>query len=201
MATITNLFLRINELNLSAKRVSDATGISTGNLSDWKKGRCLPSAEKLEKLADYLDCSVDYLLGRTNNPVVNADLPEPQPVRTVDFFILPASAGTGEFLDNNDIQKIDIPDTPENKKVDCAIRVSGDSMLPLIHDGDIALVSRRFDINDGDIGVFIVDGDGYIKKYRPDCLESVNPEYDNILTAGKSVLLVGKVLSFIQIQR
>ena len=71
MANIDKLFVRISELNLTAKKVSDATGISTGNLSDWKKGRCLPSAEKLEKLADCLDCSVDYLLGRTDNPEVN----------------------------------------------------------------------------------------------------------------------------------
>ena len=68
MANIDKLFVRISELKLKKKKVSDATGISTGNLSDWKKGRCLPSAEKLEKLADYLDCSVDYLLGRTDNP-------------------------------------------------------------------------------------------------------------------------------------
>lgn len=71
MANIDKLFERIEELNLTAKKVSDATGISTGNLSDWKSGRCLPSAEKLEKLADYLDCSVDYLLGRTEVPEVN----------------------------------------------------------------------------------------------------------------------------------
>lgn len=68
MANIDNLFIRISELNLTAKKVSDATGISTGNLSDWKKGRCLPSADKLEKLADYLGCSVDYLLGKTDVP-------------------------------------------------------------------------------------------------------------------------------------
>lgn len=37
MANIDKLFVRISELNLTAKKVSDATGISTGNLSDWKK--------------------------------------------------------------------------------------------------------------------------------------------------------------------
>ena len=71
MANIDNLFIRIKKLNINAKKVSIDTGISTGNLSDWKKGRCLPSAEKLELLADYLDCSVDYLLGRTDNPEIN----------------------------------------------------------------------------------------------------------------------------------
>lgn len=71
MADINNLFIRIVEKGLTAKIVSNDTGISTGNLSDWKKGRCLPGAENLERLADYLDCSIDYLVGRTDVPEVN----------------------------------------------------------------------------------------------------------------------------------
>ena len=71
MVNLDTLFLRIKELNLNAKKVSDDTGISTGNISDWKSGRSMPSAIKLDILADYLDCSVDYLLGRTDNPEVN----------------------------------------------------------------------------------------------------------------------------------
>ena len=71
MVNLYNLFLRIKELNLTAKKLSNDTGISTGNISDWKSGRSMPTAIKLDTLADYLDCSVDYLLGRTDNPEVN----------------------------------------------------------------------------------------------------------------------------------
>ena len=71
MVNLDNLFLRIKELKLNSKKVSDDTGISTGNISDWKSGRSMPSAIKLDILADYLDCSVDYLLGRTDNPKMN----------------------------------------------------------------------------------------------------------------------------------
>ena len=38
---------------------------------DMEKRDWTPSAETLEKIADYLDCSVDYLLGRTNKPEIN----------------------------------------------------------------------------------------------------------------------------------
>ena len=38
---------------------------------DLEKSGQIPSADKLERIADYLDCSVDYLLGRTDNPAVN----------------------------------------------------------------------------------------------------------------------------------
>jgi len=71
MVNLDNLFLRIEELGLNAKNVADATGISTGNISDWKSGRSMPSALKLDILATHLNCSVDYLLGRTDNPEVN----------------------------------------------------------------------------------------------------------------------------------
>lgn len=70
MVKMDMLFNRIKELNLTAQDVSRATGISTGNISDWKHGKSAPTAMKLIVLADYLDCSVDYLLGRTNCPDV-----------------------------------------------------------------------------------------------------------------------------------
>lgn len=66
MPNINNLFYLMKEKNITKAKVSKDTGISTGNLSDWANGRCLPSAEKLNLLADYLDCSIDYLLGRTD---------------------------------------------------------------------------------------------------------------------------------------
>ncbi len=73
MVNLDNLFLRIKELNLTAKKLSDDTGISSGNISDWKSGRSMPTALKLVMLADYLGCSVDYLLGRTDDPESHID--------------------------------------------------------------------------------------------------------------------------------
>lgn len=42
------------------------TSIRKGLIYDMEKRDLTPSAEVLEKIADYLDCSVDYLLGRTD---------------------------------------------------------------------------------------------------------------------------------------
>ena len=71
MVNLSNLYLRMEELNVTSKKLSDATGISTGNIGDWKYGRSKPGAESLILLADCLDCSVDYLLGRTDVPEMN----------------------------------------------------------------------------------------------------------------------------------
>lgn len=51
--------------------VAKEIGISSGILTKWKVTGALPSGENLVKIADYLDCSVDYLLGRTDNPEIN----------------------------------------------------------------------------------------------------------------------------------
>lgn len=56
---------------ISAYKLSRDTGITQGMISYWKCGERLPSAENLIRLADYFDCSVDYLLGRTDKREVN----------------------------------------------------------------------------------------------------------------------------------
>lgn len=73
MLNIDILFSLLEKKNIKQSELSKATGISTGNISDWKKGKSFPSAEKLLLIADYLGCSTDYLLGRTNNPNVATD--------------------------------------------------------------------------------------------------------------------------------
>lgn len=77
MINLDNLFKRISDLNLNAKKISEITGISSGNISDWKKGRSFPSASKLNTLANCLNCSVDYLLGRTNDPQISSQPSNP----------------------------------------------------------------------------------------------------------------------------
>lgn len=57
--------------NLTAYRVAKDTGISQGLMAEYHRGDKIPTVNNLVKIADYLNCSVDYLLGRTDNPEVN----------------------------------------------------------------------------------------------------------------------------------
>ena len=54
----------LDERGATAYQVSKATGISTGSLTDWKKGRSSPKIENLQKIADYFGVSLDYLCGK-----------------------------------------------------------------------------------------------------------------------------------------
>lgn len=53
----------MNERDVKAADVSRATGISSGTLTDWKKGRYTPKDDKLRKIADYFGVPVEYLRG------------------------------------------------------------------------------------------------------------------------------------------
>ncbi|MDE6707990.1 MAG: hypothetical protein K2K06_08150 [Oscillospiraceae bacterium] len=52
------------------KMLSDCD-LNINLLSTMQSGGCFPRLEAIAKIADYLDCSVDYLIGRTNIPNVN----------------------------------------------------------------------------------------------------------------------------------
>ncbi len=53
--------------NVKPTVVSKSIGLSDAIPTKWKNG-AIPKAEILLKLGEYFDCSVDYLLGRTENP-------------------------------------------------------------------------------------------------------------------------------------
>lgn len=57
------------EQNVSMKQLLVDVGLGFNTMSNMKTS--MPKADNLAKIADYLDCSVDYLLGRTDNPEVN----------------------------------------------------------------------------------------------------------------------------------
>lgn len=72
------LFEILEQRGISGSQLAVGIGVSTGNIFDWKSGRSAPKPEAICKIADYLNCSTDYLLGRTTTQsmesnVINAD--------------------------------------------------------------------------------------------------------------------------------
>ena len=54
----------LNEKNLTAYRVAKETGISQGLMNEYKSGKKIPTVQNLVKIADFLNCSIDVLVGR-----------------------------------------------------------------------------------------------------------------------------------------
>ncbi len=68
----TETFVKIlRERNITPYKVAKETCIPKSTLYEWAAGEREPVSEYLVPLADYLGCSVDYLLGRTDNPKIN----------------------------------------------------------------------------------------------------------------------------------
>ena len=58
------------EMGLSKNKLLINTNLNKSVFDNMKRGQ-IPSVDKIHIIADYLDCSVDYLLGRTDNPEIN----------------------------------------------------------------------------------------------------------------------------------
>ena len=101
--------------------------------------------------------------------------------RSVLLYDLPVSAGPGVYLDDSTATEINIPDTEKTASADFALRIRGNSMEPKYHDGDVVLVETAESVEVGELGIFILDGNGYFKKFGGDCLISLNPEFGDIL--------------------
>lgn len=68
-------------------------------------------------------------------------------------------------------------------------------MEPRFHNDDIIMVAELEDVEFGDIGVFIVDGQGYLKIRGEYDLISLNPAYDNIHVSYEQMnRAIGKVI-------
>ena len=113
---------------------------------------------------------------------------------------LSACAGPSMAIGETSGEPVWIEETPLTVKADEMIRVSGDSMEPVYHDGDIVLVQHCKSIRPGEVGIFTNGDAGYIKVYQKDGLHSINPsyttmrfyEYDDVRCVGKVIGIAGK---------
>ena len=103
------------------------------------------------------------------------------PTVQVRHSIFKVSACMGEWLADEEWDKITILDTPQARKATFALTIEGDSMMPDFEDGDIVLVKQQDAVDIGQICIYTVDGKGYIKKFGGDRLISLNDDYDDII--------------------
>lgn len=159
-------------------------------IQKWENGSNTPNPYQLVAIAQALDMDCDLSLFMSTSPapelneegmrkVANykADLiasgrykPESRSCRIIQFVEMPVSnlsvsAGTGAFLDEGSFEMVSFPVSSVPDGADFGVRVSGDSMEPVYHDGQIVWVKQCDRVNIGEVGIFIYDGEGYIKVY------------------------------------
>lgn len=70
-----NIKIMCKQNKTSITKLCSEIGLSSGVLSKWKSGS-IPNGETLIKIADYLNCSVDFILGRTETSRLVKDIPD-----------------------------------------------------------------------------------------------------------------------------
>ncbi len=163
--------------------------ISTGGAGKWETGASVPNAYQLiavcraleieDPLPFFMSGYVPALNGEGERRVreYRADLiacgryaPVPKIIRAAAYVDMPVSdlcvsAGTGAFLDEGGFDMVSFPADKVPRGADFGVRVSGDSMEPVYHDGQIVWVQECGELAVGQVGVFLYDGEGYLKVY------------------------------------
>ena len=125
---------------------------------------------------------------RLNSPPVR------EAKRFLPLYTLPVSAGTGAYLDETSAHQVAVP-AGASPDADFLLRISGNSMEPRYHDRDLLLVEQTEQVGEGEVGIFILNGEGYVKVWGGDQLISLNPDYAPIpILPSSSLVCCGRVV-------
>lgn len=194
---------RLKELRtkhrLKQSELADVLNVTQSTLSGWETGRYDIGNSDLNKIADYFDVSLDYLLGREvvkNVPLIDLP-PENKKIPIIGSVKCGPNGLAYQYLEGYVL-------VGEEFKGDIvAFRCTGDSMKDIgITDGDLAIVRLQEDVECGELAVVTINGDeGTLKRVRKFeggiILEAANQEYPPRVFTGHELALiriVGKVL-------
>ena len=183
-------------------KLSKATNISTGNISDWSNPNknSTPNAEALCKIASYFNCSVDYLLDRTNIKSMNI-----QNIYRFPVYDQQAAAGAGMIGRDGDFEIEDIITDYVPDNAIFGIHIKGRSMEDIIPDDSIVLLDTKFDPYDLENQNVVVEINGEVicKQYNRQSdhiwFKSLNKDfsYEDRHIYDNNYRIIGKVVKII----
>ncbi len=162
-----------------------------------------PTMGKITMLANYFGVTVDYLLGKEDaipTDTTGFTVADQSKVRMVPVYDT-ASAGFGALASDkpSEYTPMYFENTYEADNTIC-IRVKGDSMSPVVNNGDLVHVLKQDIVDRGSMAVVMVDDEGFVKyiEYGAGWIElrSANPAYSPMRYEGtetERVRIVGLV--------
>ena len=170
--------------------------IAAGSVTKWKKGAS-PSGKNLKKIANYFNVSADYLLSDTQTRASKT--------KGVKINVLGSvAAGIPISAIHDVIDEEEITEELAAQGDFFGLAIKGDSMSPMIMNGDTVIVKAQPEVNDGDIAIALVgEEEATCKKIKktPEgvMLIPLNSEYEPIFYTNKQieqlpVRVIGKVV-------
>lgn len=196
----TNVGQRIFEARkrrkISRKEIADFLQVHETTIKRYEDGNTkkLPT-DRLEKIAKYLNTSIEYLMGWEEEQ-------KPQGVKIPVLGTVPAGIPISAVEDVLDYEEI--PKSWENQGEFFGLKIKGDSMLPILTDGDIVIVRKQSTADNGDTVIAMVNGDdATCKRYErsnngimliPNNSSYTPTFYTNEEIASLPVTIIGKVV-------
>lgn len=190
---------RREQLGLSQLQLAGMIGVQEATVSRYESGVIQnPPQSKLRALAIALKVDSNYLMNWDDHDTL------PDNILPIKRRMIPVlgnvAAGVPIWADEEYDEYIDDNGTLE---ADFALRVKGDSMSPLIEDGDFVYVKRQPEVRDGQIAV-VLDSDSATLKYFYNHgigvqLVSHNPDYPPMLYSGSAandLTILGLAVSY-----
>ena len=155
--------------------------------------------KKFRMLDEHGKNVVNYLLDEEYTRVLSSAKKKNRPrLMYINSYSFPVSAGVGSFVENEAPEQILVPECAEAEEADYVLTVNGDSMQPMFNDGDKVYVVNQQSVEIGEIGIFVINGDAYIKKLGKGQLISLNEKYKPILLNNDdSIYCCGKVIGIV----
>ncbi|MFE8919347.1 LexA family protein [Staphylococcus pasteuri] len=155
---------RRKELNLTLEQVGDLVGVGKSTVRKWETGDIENmKRDKIVKLAKALRVSPSYIMG------IDEEQPqlETLPVKKIPV-VSKISAGLPIYSEENLIDYIYFATNKLNSdKEEFGLKVSGDSMDKIFQDGDIVVVEKDSIVENGQLGVVMVNGyNATVKRIR-----------------------------------
>ena len=180
-------------------QLEEKTGVPAPTLNRYELGQRVPKIDMAIEIATSLNINLLWLQGYDASITMPQSemTPYERIVSLLPLVNAPVSAGTGQWLaEGYEYEFYEFYDAP--KDADFALRVRGDSMSPLFNDDDIVYVKTCVQVESGQVGVFYLNGEGYMKMLQGNRLISHNSKYkpiimnefDSFFVAGR---VVGKV--------
>ena len=187
------------------QKIADYLNVTMQTVSNYENEKRDMTPETILKLALYFDVSTDYLLGKSDIRKQNSNV-FPIPDEVIPIPVVGKISAGLPILANENIERYEFaPSSLINKNFTYFyLTVTGDYMNRKFTDGDIVLVQQQSDLENDEIGVFLIDNEATVKRYKKDKDKiilypmSTNPEHDPQFYDLKetNVKIIGKVISY-----
>lgn len=157
------------EHDMTQEELAKRINTSRSNIANYENDKNMPSIEILNKLSEILNCSTDYLLGKSDTKINISNIDESDK----KFYMCPVygqiSAGQPNWAEECIEGRLPIdPDLMGivNPEEHFFLRVNGESMNKVVRNGAFALIHKQDVVEDGEIAVVLVNGyDATLKKF------------------------------------